>query len=171
MGGGASDGVVTPGLSAQACPIGTASHRGGSCLLPACLYVQVYSEVYRVLKPGAIFMTYEWVTTPLYDPTNKQHVACVDEIIIGNGLPVRPGCSWRKGSGGWSSAEKESLLFVLHVRAVAWHDLTACCLLLTQCLQDMRTWKQAEQAGTAVGFKLLDSRDVAQASKTAVQPW
>jgi hypothetical protein len=48
----------------------------------------VYSEVYRVLKPGAIFMTYEWVTTPSYDPTNTAHVACVDEIIIGNGLPV-----------------------------------------------------------------------------------
>lgn len=58
-------------------------------LLPCSARVlQVYSEVYRVLKPGAIFMTYEWVTTPSYDPTNTAHVACVDEIIIGNGLPV-----------------------------------------------------------------------------------
>lgn len=35
----------------------------------------------------------------------------------------------------------------------------------------MRTWKQAEEAGKAVGFRLLESRDVAQASRKAVQPW
>lgn len=35
----------------------------------------------------------------------------------------------------------------------------------------MRTWRQAEEAGQAVGFKLLDSRDVAEASAAAVQPW
>ena len=27
----------------------------------------VYSEVYRVLKPGALFATYEWITTRLYN--------------------------------------------------------------------------------------------------------
>jgi len=58
----------------------------------------VYGEVYRVLRPGSIFMTYEWVTTPKYDPTNTTHVACVDEIIIGNGLPVSGGGG---GGGGW----------------------------------------------------------------------
>lgn len=35
----------------------------------------------------------------------------------------------------------------------------------------MRTWKQAEEAGRAVGFKLLESRDVALASPAAVKPW
>lgn len=48
---------------------------------------QVYSEVYRCLKPGSIFVAYEWVTTPNYDDTNEAHVAIGDEIIIGNGLP------------------------------------------------------------------------------------
>ena len=62
---------------------------------------QVYSEVYRVLKPGSIFMTYEWVTTPAYDPSNAQHVACVDEIIIGNGLPVRSEGAKQAGSLLW----------------------------------------------------------------------
>lgn len=42
---------------------------------------------------------------------------------------------------------------------------------LTHPLQDMRTWKQAEEAGAAVGFRLLDSRDVALASQGAVLPW
>ena len=60
---------------------------------------QVYSEVYRVLKPGALFMTYEWVTTPAFDAANRAHVACVDEIIIGNGLPVRGGRGGRVLAG------------------------------------------------------------------------
>lgn len=37
---------------------------------------------------ASLWRRYEWVTTPKYDPTNREHVACVDEIIIGNGLPV-----------------------------------------------------------------------------------
>ena len=48
---------------------------------------QVYSEVYRCLKPGSVFVAYEWVTTPNYDDKNEAHVAIGDEIIIGNGLP------------------------------------------------------------------------------------
>jgi predicted methyltransferase len=83
----------------------------------------VYSEVYRTLKPGSIFVAYEWVSTPAYDPTNKGHVAIMDEIIIGNGLP------------------------------------------------DMRTWAQAEAAGTAVGFKLLKSRDLAVYPDGSITPW
>ncbi len=58
------------------------------CALPPLHLLQVYGEVFRVLKPGSIFMTYEWVTTPAFNASNKDHVACVDEIIIGNGLPV-----------------------------------------------------------------------------------
>ena len=46
-----------------------------------------------------------------------------------------------------------------------------CLCLLLFSLQDMRTWEQAEKAGQSVGFKLLDSRDVAVASAGAVQPW
>lgn len=84
---------------------------------------EVYSEVYRTLKPGSIFVAYEWVTTPNYDSTNKDHVALVDEIIIGNGLP------------------------------------------------DMRTWKQAEQAGKKVGFKLLKSRDLAIKPDGSITAW
>jgi 24-methylenesterol C-methyltransferase len=50
----------------------------------------VYAEIYRVLKPGAIFVSYEWVSTKLYDPSNPEHVKIMDEINYGNGLPVRP---------------------------------------------------------------------------------
>lgn len=48
---------------------------------------QVYGEVFRVLKPGSYFVSYEWVSTKLYDPKNKAHVAVIDEINFGNGLP------------------------------------------------------------------------------------
>lgn len=49
---------------------------------------QVYGEIYRVLKPGAYFASYEWVSTKEYDPTNRDHVRIMDEINYGNGLPV-----------------------------------------------------------------------------------
>lgn len=83
----------------------------------------MYSEVFRTLKPGSIFVAYEWVTTKNYDPNNKAHVAIADEIIIGNGLP------------------------------------------------DLRTYKQAEEAGKKVGFKLLKSRDLAVQSDGTLTPW
>ena len=48
-----------------------------------------YAEVFRVLKPGAYFASYEWVSTKEYNPNNKNHVRIMDEINYGNGLPVR----------------------------------------------------------------------------------
>jgi hypothetical protein len=51
----------------------------------------VFKEVHRVLKPGALFASYEWVSTKAFDPNNKEHVRIIDEINFGNGLPVRGG--------------------------------------------------------------------------------
>lgn len=50
----------------------------------------MYGEIYRVLKPGSYFASYEWVSTKKYDPDNKDHVRIIDEINYGNGLPVSP---------------------------------------------------------------------------------
>lgn len=83
----------------------------------------VYGEVYRVLKPGARFVSYEWVSTPLYDAGNRGHVKLIDEIVIGNGLP------------------------------------------------DMRTWAQAEAAGSSAGFRLIESRDLACTPLEKATPW
>lgn len=58
---------------------------------------QVYSEVYRTLKPGGIFVAYEWVTTKHYDASDKKQVAIIDEIVIGNGLPK---------ANSWKDAEE-----------------------------------------------------------------
>ncbi|KAG1677547.1 hypothetical protein FOA52_014445 [Chlamydomonas sp. UWO 241] len=81
----------------------------------------VYGEVFRVLKPGAKFVTYEWVSTNMYDKTNAEHVRIMDEINWGNGLP------------------------------------------------EMRTWKEAEDAGKKVGFELVMSLDIATASVVCVR--
>ena len=49
----------------------------------------VYAEIHRVLKPGALFASYEWVATAKFDAGNPDHVRIMDEINYGNGLPVR----------------------------------------------------------------------------------
>lgn len=49
----------------------------------------MYGEIFRVLKPGSYFVSYEWVSTNKFDPNNAQHVKIIDEINFGNGLPVR----------------------------------------------------------------------------------
>lgn len=92
-----------------------------TCHAPAL--EQVYGEVFRCLKPGSFFVTYEWVTTPEYDASNKAHVAIADEIIIGNGLPK------------------------------------------------LNTWKEAEEAGKKVGFKLVKSRNLAIKPDGSLTPW
>eukprot|EP00877_Chromochloris_zofingiensis_P006169 jgi/Chrzof1/1805/Cz10g21220.t1 len=48
---------------------------------------EVYAEVFRVLKPGGLFLSYEWVATKNFDPKNPEHVRIIDEINFGNGLP------------------------------------------------------------------------------------
>ena len=83
----------------------------------------VYKEIYRCLKPGAIFATYEWVTTPAFDPNNTRQQAIVDEIVIGNGLP------------------------------------------------NLRSWKEAEEAGKSVGFELISSRDLALNPDGTINGW
>jgi sterol 24-C-methyltransferase len=47
----------------------------------------VYGEIFRVLKPGAIFGCYEWCLTDNYNPNNAKHKEIKKMIEIGNGLP------------------------------------------------------------------------------------
>ena len=48
---------------------------------------EVYSEIYRLLKPGGKFVSYEWVSTDLYDPNREEHVSCIDAINSCVGKP------------------------------------------------------------------------------------
>lgn len=47
----------------------------------------VYGDIFRVLKPGGKFATYEWLVTPKHDPNNEEHKAIAKEVEYGNGLP------------------------------------------------------------------------------------
>lgn len=60
-------------------------------LLPTSLLQlkKAYKEIYRVLKPGGKFVSYEWITLPGYDPNNEEHAHIIQEINLRNGLPVR----------------------------------------------------------------------------------
>jgi sterol 24-C-methyltransferase len=49
--------------------------------------VGAYKEVFRVLKPGALFAGYEWVLTRNYDPNNAEHRRIKKLIEKGTGLP------------------------------------------------------------------------------------
>jgi len=49
--------------------------------------VGVYSEIFRILKPGGKFASYEWAMTDVYDPQDPRHQALKLGIERGNGLP------------------------------------------------------------------------------------
>ncbi len=46
----------------------------------------VYSEIFRVLKPGGTFGVYEWLMTDEYDPTNARHRTIRLDIEQGDGI-------------------------------------------------------------------------------------
>jgi sterol 24-C-methyltransferase len=49
--------------------------------------VACYSEIFRVLKPGGVFGSYEWCLTKNYDPENEEHRNIKRGIEEGDGLP------------------------------------------------------------------------------------
>lgn len=46
----------------------------------------VYSEIFKVLKPGGVFGVYEWLMSDKYDPTNPKHREIKHGIEIGDGI-------------------------------------------------------------------------------------
>ena len=60
--------------------------------------VDVYSEIYRVLKPGAYFLDSAWAMTDSYDPKNPEHEHIKYEIEVRIGLKrsIGEGCRVRR---------------------------------------------------------------------------
>jgi len=48
---------------------------------------KVFGEAFRVLKPGGLFASYEWLMTDKYDPANEEHQKIKRGIEHGDGLP------------------------------------------------------------------------------------
>ena len=46
----------------------------------------IYSEIFRVLKPGGVFGVYEWLMTDKYDNENPHHREIRLGIEIGDGI-------------------------------------------------------------------------------------
>jgi sterol 24-C-methyltransferase len=51
----------------------------------------LYQVLARVMKPGALFASYEWCVTPRYDHANAEHHAIKRGIEQGDALPDLPG--------------------------------------------------------------------------------
>ncbi|KAM3452837.1 hypothetical protein MY3296_004253 [Beauveria thailandica] len=63
---------------------------------------QVYSEIYRVLKPGGVFGVYEWLMTDAYDNENLEHRKLRLAIEQGDGIAQL--CSIDDGKQAMKSA-------------------------------------------------------------------
>ena len=50
--------------------------------------VSIYSEIFRLLKPGACFAAYEYCMTDRFDDQNPRHVKIKEDIQLGGGLLV-----------------------------------------------------------------------------------
>lgn len=63
----------------------------------------VYSEIFRVLKPGGVFGVYEWLMTDDYDNNNPEHRKIRLAIELGNGIsnmvPIQEGLDAMKAAG------------------------------------------------------------------------
>lgn len=46
----------------------------------------VYSQIFKVLKPGGVFGVYEWLMTDDYDATNPRHREICHGIEVGDGI-------------------------------------------------------------------------------------
>ncbi|CAN7130424.1 unnamed protein product [Brassica rapa subsp. narinosa] len=48
---------------------------------------EVYAEIYRVMKPGSLYVSYEWVTTDKYRDDDEEHKEVIQGIERGDALP------------------------------------------------------------------------------------
>ncbi|NP_001152740.1 cycloartenol-C-24-methyltransferase 1 [Zea mays] len=91
--------IFSAGLSEQCCslkgdfmnmPIADNTFDAAYAIQATCYAPEaqgVYSEVYRVLKPGQYFALDEWCLTDRFDPNNAKHLTAKAEIELGDGLP------------------------------------------------------------------------------------
>ncbi|CAG8949982.1 hypothetical protein HYFRA_00004314 [Hymenoscyphus fraxineus] len=83
----------------------------------------VYKEAHRVLKPGALFGTYEFLMTPKYDPSNTHHNAVKLRIERGTGCHVitsEPDAKKALKESGFELVRAQDMGIVTKEDSVAW---------------------------------------------------
>lgn len=99
----------------------------------------VYSEIYRVLKPGRMFACYEWCLTDLYDEKNPEHRKIKKQIEEGDGLPDMarpPVCVAALKEAGFDIIETRDMALDANPGGIPWYQpLTPSYNILTQRFQ------------------------------------
>jgi sterol 24-C-methyltransferase len=103
--------------------------------------VGCYSEIRRVLKPGAIFACYEWCLTDKYDATNAEHVLLKKMIEEGDGLPdiaTTHHCLTALKKAGFDIVEERDLV---NDEYGGWQDATGAYSTSKEALKNYRGGK------------------------------
>jgi len=85
----------------------------------------VFKEIYRVLKPGGVFASYEWCLTDLYDPNDPEHKEIKKQIEVGDGLPDLIGTSLVDAAlkeVGFTIIETHDIIVDTPPEDIPWYD-------------------------------------------------
>eukprot|EP00245_Coleochaete_scutata_P013528 TRINITY_DN5533_c0_g1_i1.p1 TRINITY_DN5533_c0_g1~~TRINITY_DN5533_c0_g1_i1.p1 ORF type:complete len:360 (+),score=77.73 TRINITY_DN5533_c0_g1_i1:126-1205(+) len=83
--------------------------------------VGCYSEVKRVLKPGAYFACYEWCMTDAYNPADETQRKIKSDILLGNGLPDLQTCSEARAAVEKAGFEIIEAIDLCNTAEVPWY--------------------------------------------------
>lgn len=123
----------------------------------------VYSEIFRVLKPGAVFGVYEWLLTDKFDENNPEHRRVSLGIQQGNGIAklftVSQGLSAMKRAG-FELIHHENLA---HRPAVApWYHPLSFSIRDVRSLSDIVTYAPMSSWGRTVTHYMTRTLEAAR---------
>eukprot|EP00301_Raphidiophrys_heterophryoidea_P010094 c15139_g1_i1.p1 GENE.c15139_g1_i1~~c15139_g1_i1.p1 ORF type:complete len:440 (+),score=113.01 c15139_g1_i1:54-1373(+) len=98
----------------------------------------IFREIMRVLKPGGVFVTYEWCLTDKYDPKNAQHRRTKALIEEGDGLPDMISCDAVVSAAkevGFEIAEARDLVYDNNIHTAWYTPLSPSYNILSQRFQ------------------------------------
>ncbi|BCS21766.1 sterol methyltransferase [Aspergillus puulaauensis] len=123
----------------------------------------VYSEIFRVLKPGAVFGVYEWLLTDRFDENNSEHRGISLGIQQGNGIAklftVSQGLSAVRRAG-FELIHHEDLA---HRPAVApWYHPLSFSIRDVRSLSDIVTYAPMSSLGRTVTHYMTRALELAR---------
>ncbi|KAG0353896.1 Delta(24)-sterol C-methyltransferase, partial [Mortierella sp. AD032] len=116
----------------------------------------IYSQVYRVLKPGGVFGCHEFALTDDYEPTNPEHLRIVRGIELGTGIGMMKtvmGCLQALGHAGFTIKKHENL--AANDDKVPWYTPLVADLRRANIARDYLTFLGRNRVGRFVSEALL----------------